>query len=117
MKTLVWTALFLLVGATAARSESNVVQFDQDGEATLSCKCLALTTAASCVLPGLGDSTAETITWRQTAFVMSGVQLDLTELCYRKRNVDSHGNGLCCGSDRNDNADLRFFRGELIDVR
>jgi hypothetical protein len=40
--------------------------------------------------------------------------LDLSELCYRKRDVAKHGDGLCCEIPGDVKGSVRFFWGDLF---
>lgn len=108
-------SIFLGYSASIASADPNEVTFDRDGTALVSCACILATSA--CVSK-LGDALAgkERHTWSQTGFAKQGVTIDLSAFCMSKRDVDNLGEGLCC-TNTNDERDVRFFWGELVEIQ
>jgi hypothetical protein len=86
----------------------------------LACKCiLALSGLCGHVIGNIGG--ADIVTWMQDFYVPpGGVNPSmLKHACYRKRNADNHGNGLCCDQamGAEDEVIDKLFKGELSPQR
>jgi len=67
----------------------------RDGQANAHCVCVAATTGCSSKLLSslIGDPDHD---WWQTIHLTAGKDVDLGLACFRKRDVDGKGAGLCC---------------------
>lgn len=101
----------ILLATVQAVADPHPVTFESTGRATIACVCIRL---ASACHSALGDALAgsERHHWSYEAGANGGVTLDITELCWRKRDVPKMGDGVCC-STGDLNTDLRFFWGEV----
>jgi hypothetical protein len=105
----------IIIAPTVSLADPHVVTFDRDGTAFIDCTCAAATSAcASAVGDALGGK--QRFKWTSTGSAKAGVSVDISELCWRRRNGDSEGQGLCCVLN-NDQSDVRFYWGELSDIK
>lgn len=92
----------------------------QDGQAQAHCVCVAATTGClSMVLWKLEGKPSHD--WWQTIHLTAGKEVDLGLACYRKRDVDDKGAGMCCvlpvaPDDEPDPADVNKLFG-VIDIK
>jgi hypothetical protein len=102
-------------GPTSSLADPHVVTLAKDGTAYIDCTCIAATSA--CV-SSIGDALGgkERFKWTSTGAAKAGASVDISDLCWRRRNNDLEGQGLCC-SLNNDQRDVRFFWGELSDIK
>ena len=83
----------------------------QDGDIKIACTCILATAGCqSKVLDALAGK--QRVTWIQSASMKKSASYILGQLCYRKRNVDGLGGGLCCEGS-NEAESLKLFRGEI----
>jgi hypothetical protein len=101
----------LLVSPSSASAEQ--VTFQKDGKANVQCQCVLATTGCqSKLFSSLAGK--EIHSWHQEINVKKNMRLNLNEVCYRKRNVDKLGDGLCCTTqDETKNID-KLFRGTVF---
>lgn len=93
-------------------ADSNVVTPAVDGASAISCYCiLANSTCQSALLNSISGQ-GGTWSWSQENYFKTGVKVDLSIACWRKRSSEGLGNGLCC-SNNNNESDVRFFWGEV----
>jgi hypothetical protein len=103
-----WIAVLPL---SVAVGDSNLVKVNATGKARIACVCIVST--SGCALKRFDEIAGKPRkTWIQEAHVIQGHEYDASLLCYRKRDVQGHGEGLCCEVNR-DERDLRFFFGKV----
>ena len=99
----------------ASLAHANSVVIPDAGKHSLKCDCILATTGcASNLFFKLAGSQIHT--WQQDFHTPKvNYKVDegiLAKACYRKRNVDKQGDGLCC-EPLNDNAISKYFRGNI----
>ena len=68
-----------------------------DKDETISTFCECLEAFSGCELELIASATGKpSHSWYQTNYLMKGVEADLNVACYRKRDSDGMGDGLCC---------------------
>ena len=105
-------ALLTLLSFPVAHADDKYIA-TTDGKVTISCLCIA---ATSLCQSKLFDSLAgkERFDWAQEGFTKKGQRYNLNEACYRKRNVDGRGEGLCCEVPGDEKQTIkRMFRGTV----
>jgi hypothetical protein len=108
MKRLSW----LLAAASFASAAANYTA-DADQKVEVSCACVLATSL--CELKVFDQlSGAQRQTWTQSNFAKAGVPIDLSAACYRKRDADTGGQGLCCVGTEEHSTIERLFKGELV---
>lgn len=106
-------ALGLIGLAVASQLSAATITMDEDQKISVDCTCvLAVTPLCEFKLVDkLSGSQRQS--WTQTNFAKAGVAVDLNAACYRKRDADDGGQGLCCeGTDVNSTTE-KLFKGEL----
>jgi len=104
-------AIVLAMLAGSALADPNPTTFHRSGTATFKCACILATTGCSSrIADALAGSQRHT--WSYDGSVNQDVTLDISELCWRKRNVDDMGEGVCCNTGSYTN-DAGFFWGEV----
>jgi len=74
---------------------------DFSGKGNVHCYCILGVSGCSSDLLWHAQG-APTHDWHQDNFFQEGKAVDLSDACYRKRDSDGQGNGLCCGVDVKD---------------
>lgn len=94
------------------RSQAGETKFDVEGVKNVECACIVATSGCrSRILDGMAGKVRHT--WIQEIHVARGMSLDLTDVCYRKRDADKMGEGLCCAADKEADTITKFFYGKL----
>jgi hypothetical protein len=80
---------------------------------TISTFCECLTAFSGCESKLLASAAGYPLySWYQTNYLKKGVQIDLNAACYRKRDVEGMGDGLCCTFPNNEAKTIsNLFRG------
>ena len=105
-------AMFFSVGAFA---DSAPVVPAADRKAKLRCTCVE--NSSLCVFKRFDESAGKPRhIWTQDIFLRKGAKIDLSAVCFNKRNAEGYGDGRCCAVSPIDSVEsnLRFFRGELL---
>ena len=104
MKKFSWTMILagLVESLGGASAEPNVQRMHATGTGFIDCVC------------STGPGTRHS--WVHEAAVQEGMTLDLTELCWRKRDVRGGGESLCLGSGAY-GEDARYYMGTLNEIR
>lgn len=110
------TVSFFFVNAMAlpATADSKKYTPTQDRKAELGCTCVLATSACEAkIFDDLADKPRQT--WSQDIFLKAGVTVDLSSACWRKRDDDKGGKGLCCSilPATDEAKNIRFFNGVL----
>lgn len=115
MRTFAYATVAISMAAVPVQADPNLYHFSGGGERTLLCQCVLAT--SGCALKLFNKiSGAQVHSWTQTAFGKSGLQVDLSDACFRKRAVEKAGEGLCCKLAPDDYAtNARFYWGEVQD--
>jgi hypothetical protein len=98
---LVVTGLLSFAIAQAESSQSapaSVVSrktFAKSGDAEITCLCILGSSGCSSDFFDKASG-SQRVDWRQTVSVVAGKEVDLAAACYRKRDVNPGGKGLCC---------------------
>lgn len=96
--SLLTACVSLSLAAAADAPLISRMTFDRTGQSLIHCACVAKTIGgAACrykVVDGLSGK--ERPDWWQEVHHEAGNEVDLSMACWRKRNVDTHGAGLCC---------------------
>lgn len=96
--------LLLLLGATGtspADDEKKVIKswnFRSSGKAKVHCGCVAAVSGCSSQLMWSLQGSAKH-SWWQDIHAQEDQSVDLSEACFRKRDVNKMGDGLCCQPD------------------
>ncbi len=102
--------------ASSVPAEPNMVTFEDSGTLYVQCECLvAFPACQSEILSQIAGKPKQT--WTQTGTVKKDVTLDLTHWCFRRRELDGPGVGICCtnGDEYEDNMSL--FQGTFDEIR
>lgn len=102
--------LAVVIGCSAPAPWAETVTFDKDGKAVVDCICVIGGPGCnSKLLDAVSDEQRHK--WTQDIPTLSGMKLDLNEVCWRKRDVDPQRE--CCVT--NDDADTikRLFSGRI----
>jgi hypothetical protein len=103
----------MLLGVSISVSADTAYVATSDGDVRLKCICvLAKPGCESKFFDAIQGS--ERISWIYTIHVRAAHSYNLNELCYRKRDVDSMGSGLCCSSNDEAASIERLFRGTAV---
>jgi len=90
--------LAVVQGASRQSNQSGVLAkttFPNSGNAAVECVCILAT--SGCTLAVFDKAAgSQRVDWRQTISVLAGREVDLASACYRKRDTDTGGKGLCC---------------------
>lgn len=88
------------------------VTFKEEGTKNVACACIVSTSGCrSRIFDAVAGSSRHT--WVQHIHVKPRMTLDLTQVCYRKRDVSKLGEGLCCSASSETETLRKFFSGEL----
>lgn len=74
--------------------------------------CVCLVGRSGCqsnILASQGGKDVKT--WVTPAHLLAGHTYDLNQTCYRKRDVDGQGDGMCCVADNESDSIKNLFRG------
>ncbi len=106
-------SLCVFFGSVAAADQHKITPETTETK-LLACKCVSV--ESGCTKISDLSSGAVRIKWQQKIHLQAGKEVDLSEACWRKRDVDGMGNGLCCSVAPVDDAktNLGFFWGELV---
>jgi hypothetical protein len=85
-----------------------------DGDIEIGCVCAAGFPGCETTLFDALNS-KQRITWTQKASMLAGKTYNLDQLCYRKRDEDGMGGGLCCKGAGEEDSIKRLFRGKAKD--
>ena len=114
MKTYVaiW-ALAVMAAAPLALAETEY-EAKANEQIMIGCTCV-LATSGLCDRAVWDDlAGSQRHSWNQPASVLAGKHYNLDELCYRKRDMDMHGGGLCCETVGDEAGTIkRLFRGSV----
>jgi len=103
--------LLAVIPGTGALGDSKPVTASSSGNAFISCVCVLAT--SGCPLKRFDElAGSPRQSWVQPAAVLEGHTYDVSLLCYRQRDVQGRGEGLCCQLD-GDEKDVRYFSGSL----
>mgnify|MGYP007050458733 CR=1 FL=1 len=113
MKSIKFKLLTVSFFAILSFGSSSIAQQHEKRE--LHCVCVTGTSACPLkFFDELADKPRHE--WNQDIFIASGrtlTQQELNQACWRKRDVDDRGGGLCCSLDNNEKDADRFFKGSL----
>ncbi len=108
----VFRTLGVVVVSLAVTGHAETVTFDVNGKRNIECLCVAATSGCQLkVFDALAGSQRHT--WVYEISTRKGATVDLTEICYRKRDVEKLGDGLCCEASDPGESMKRFFSGKL----
>ena len=102
----------MLVAASLVVSADTGYMPTIDGDVSLNCACVV--GYAGCekkfwdTIQG-----SERHSWSYSIHVQAGHTYNLDELCYRKRDVDKMGDGLCCTTSDEKTSIENLFRGTV----
>jgi hypothetical protein len=105
-----WSLALASVAVVPLLSADDAYVAEKDGTIQIGCACVV--GFAGCELKlfdELRDKPRQT--WTQPANVKAGTKYNLDQLCYRKRDVDEGGEGLCCTAANEEDSIKRLFRG------
>lgn len=96
------TLTFIVASGMNANAEPNVITSEIDGEVNIDCTCTNFKYDG-------------THSWTQPAHLKVGMEIDLSRLCYNKRDVNEFGAGLCVEppEDASDEQKVQYFDGKL----
>lgn len=115
MRSMTSALLLNSVLVVPAPADPNEVTFDRSGELYVGCACVAATSGCkSRLLAALAD---QKVTWTQVGSAREGATIDLTEWCFRRRDVAGHGEGLCCSAGDEYSANAPMFQGSFQEIR
>ena len=101
----------LIALGVVARADTAYVA-TRDGDVSIQCMCIAR--SAGCDRRFFdAASGGNRVSWSQPAHLLGGHSYNLDELCYRKRDVDGGGAGLCCETSDEKSAIEHLFRGKV----
>lgn len=97
----------------SANEYVSLVTAAKNGEILIECACVMPSgTALQCSGLRVFDVGRPRHQWRQSVHGKKGTQVNLSEACYRKRDAEGMGSGLCCeASAREVN---RLFAGKVL---
>jgi hypothetical protein len=105
-------AVISLAGSVSSRPLPRIDQSDtkpkvitnftptESGEFNVQCACVLATSGCSLELLWKAGG-AQLHEWSQDASLVAGKSTDISAACYRKRDVDKLGAGLCCEVSKN----------------
>lgn len=106
------TALLFVVFMAPSVSH---VYAGESTDADITCTCIAATSMCNFKLYDEAAGKPR-ITWAQKAYQNPALpplsSKDLAEACWRKRDANPGGEGLCCAMDNNESDASRYFKGE-----
>lgn len=107
----IYILLSLTLSSPLSIAEENFLP-PKDGKIEVACRCVAKSTPL-CQLK-LFDAIAgqERYEWTQENYVKKGKATNLDEACYRKRDVEKRGDGMCCEVPGDESKTIKnMFRG------
>src|SRR5262245_35855366 len=89
--------ILLYLGVAATGAWAKEVRFERSGKANIKCECVLATSGCeSKIFAALAGNQLHS--WHYEISVKKDMRLNLNKVCYRKRDVEEQGAGLCCTS-------------------
>lgn len=108
-------SLSLLALALRHSYAAEVVEtFDFDGKATIDCQCIPTGSFCGTRMQKAATDDARH-SWSQTVYFRADKEVNFSRACWRKRDVDDLGSGLCCELHR-DERDARWYGAETLNT-
>ena len=89
--------VFLSIVSTNNISLAEKYTPHEDGQIQVNCECFAEVGQGICVIKLIDEASGKPRhSWVMTQFVRANKEINLNESCYRKRDVETMGAGICC---------------------